>query len=220
MITYKLHLIRTGSTSANPWKRYVGQSDIPLCDKGVEGLQDLRHEFTYPEVEQVFASPLHRCIQTADILYPEVPLTAVDGLKDMNLGEFEGKTFEQLRGNEAFAKWLSNSFQNTPPGGEPTQDFTQRVVDALDSVFRRMTGERVTSAAVITHGGVIMTLLSVVGLPKLPLHQWTVSNGTGYTLLMNTQMWMRDRKAEVYGFIPEPTIEDDMDVYGLYFNDK
>ena len=219
MITYKLHLIRTGSTTANPWKRYVGQSDLPVCDKGLEALQELHNEFKYPEAEKVFTSPLTRCKQTAAILYPEVAAQEMDGLKDMNLGEFEGKTFEELRGNEAFAKWLDNSFLNTPPGGEPAQDFTERALETLDAIFRQMTVEQVTNAAIVTHGGVIMTLLAAVGLPKLPLHQWAVGNGTGYTLLMNTQMWMRDRKAEVRGFIPEPAIEDDMNVYGLYFNE-
>lgn len=219
MITYKLHLIRTGRTSANPWKRYVGQSDLPLCDKGREALEQLREEFTYPSVDMVFTSPLVRCKETARILYPGVETLEVEDLKDMNLGEFEGKTFDELRGEEAFARWLADSFANTPPGGEKTEEFTKRVVAALDTVFRRMIDEKTTSAAVVTHGGVIMALLAAIGIPKLPLHQWSVDNGCGYTLLMTTQMWMRDRAGEVFSFIPDQSIEDDMNMYGLYFND-
>ncbi len=219
MITYKIHLIRTGSTSANPWKRYVGQSDIPLCDKGREALEQLRQEFTYPPVQAVYASPLGRCIETADILYPDHQPIVVEGLKDMNLGTFEGKTFDELRGEEAFSRWLADSFKNTAPGGEKTEDFTARVVTALDGVVRQMMERKTQSAAIITHGGVVMSLMAAIALPRLPLHQWAANNGCGYTLLTSAQMWMRDRCAEVFSFIPDQSIEDDMGMYGLYFNE-
>jgi len=220
MITYKIHLIRTGSTSANPWKRYVGQSDIPLCEKGRETLKQLREEFTYPSVDVVYSSPLCRCLQTAEILYPGYQPIIIEDLKDMNLGAFEGKTFEELRSEEAFSRWLADSFKNTPPGGEKTEDFTNRVVKAFNGVLRHMMEQKTQSAAIITHGGVIMSLMAAVALPQLPLHQWAANNGCGYTLMTSAQMWMRDRCAEVFSFIPDQSIEDDMDTYGFYFNEK
>ena len=220
MITYKIHLIRTGKTSTTPGKRYVGQADIPLCDKGTEALADLRREFTYPAAEMVFSSPLCRCAQTAEILYPDTYAEVIDGLKDINLGEFEGKTFEELRENEAFALWLKNSFENTPPGGEEITAFTTRIVDAVREIFIRMMEEKIQNVAVVTHGGVIMTLLAAIGLPKMPLHQWAVDNGCGYTLLFTPQMWMRDGCAEVFCHLPESTMQDDMEVYGFYYNEE
>jgi len=219
MITYKLHFIRTGRTSTDPRKRYVGQTDLPLCDKGRRSLQALREEYRYPPVEMLYTSPLIRCRETADILYPDTYCVALDGLKDMNLGEFEGKTFDELKGDGAFSAWLGDSFANTPAGGEETEAFTRRIVGAVDQIFRNMMDEGVTSAAVVTHGGVIMTLLAAVGLPKLPLHQWAVSNGTGYTMLMTPEMWLRDGSGEVFNFIPEPPMEDGMDMYSTYYNE-
>lgn len=219
MINYKIHLIRTGSTSEGMWKRYVGQSDIPLSPKGEEGLRQLATEFQYPRVELVYSSPLRRCTQTADILYPDTQVIAMDGLMDMNLGEFEGKTFEELRGSDDFEKWIKNSFEFTPPRGEQLSAFAERIVHAVSDIFVGMMEQRVANAAIITHGGVIMTLLAAIALPKLPLPQWTVDNGCGYTLLMTPQMWMRDRAAEVFAHVPTPTMEDDMDMYGLYYNE-
>lgn len=218
MITYKMHFIRTGKTSTQPGKRYVGQSDIPLCEKGVEALREMEREFTYPPAEVVFASPLTRCVQTAEILYPDTQTILIDGLMDMNLGEFEGKSFEELRENDAFALWIKDSFQNTPPGGEEITVFTERIVDAVREIFIKMMEEKITNVAVITHGGVIMSLLAAIGLPKMPLHQWAVDNGTGYTLLFTPQMWMRDGSAEVFCHQPEPSMQDDMGVYDLYYN--
>ena len=61
---------------------------------------------------------------------------------------------------------------------------------------------RIPSVAVITHGGLIMNLLAAMGLPERKMVQWTALNGRGYTLLLTTQMWMRDQKFEVYSQIP------------------
>ena len=203
MLTYKIHLIRTGKTSGGILKQYVGQNDLPLCDSGIQNLRILRENNLYPPADMIYSSPLRRCRQTVEILYPDTFVDYHPGLMDMNLGEFEGKTFEELRGEKEFSLWIENSFENTPPGGEDAATFVQRLVGTLDDIFRQMTEERITSIAVVTHGGVIMTLLAAVGLPKMPLHEWAVDNGCGYTVQMTTQMWLRDHKCEVVSSLPE-----------------
>lgn len=218
MITYKIHFIRTGRTSVGQSKRYVGQTNPPLCDEGIQELRCLRKEFDYPKVQMVYTSPLERCLQTADILYPDLYVQEVEGLMDMSLGRFEGCTFDELRGDEDFARWMANSADNTPPGGEELSHFTQRIIDAVRDIFHQMMEEKITSAAVITHGGVIMTLLAAIGQPKEPLHQWATGNGAGYTLLFTPQMWMRDSSAEIFCRIPESAVTEGLDVYNLYFD--
>jgi alpha-ribazole phosphatase len=166
----------------------------------------------------VFTSPLLRCLQTADILYPDTYTEEFHDLTDLNLGEFQGKTVEELRGTGAFEAWMQNSLLNPPPGGEKAGDFTARIVDGIGAIFSRMMEERMQSAAVVTHAGVIMTLLTAIGQPRLPLHEWKVNNGCGYTLLLTPQMWMRDRSCEVFCHQPQPVPEesgrDETDFYG------
>ena len=203
MISYKIHLIRTGATGEGPRKCYVGQADIPLSESGRHALEQLREEFSYPPAEALYTSPLSRCRETAGILYPGSHPVVVDDLKDMNLGAFEGKTFDELREEETFVRWLDDSFKNTPPGGEGTDAFTLRTLTALNSILRQMMEKKITSAAVITHGGVIMALMAATAIPRLPFHKWAAGNGCGYTLMTNTQMWMRDRCAEVFSFLPD-----------------
>lgn len=215
MITYKLHLIRTGRTFADSQKRYVGQTDLPLCGQGREALHLLREEYRYPLAEMVYTSPLRRCRETAGILYPDTYTELLEGLKDMNLGEFEGKSFDDLKGNAVFTSWLQDSRSNTPPGGEEAAAFTHRLILCIGGMFRTMMAKGIASAAVVTHGGVIMTLLANLGLPRAPLHQWAVAGGTGYTVLMTPEMWMRDGCFEVYRQIPELPTEDDMGMYGM-----
>jgi len=202
MITYKIHLIRCGQAEGQDVTRYVGRSHPPLSEIGKESLLSLMDSREYPKAGIVYTSPLLRCVQTADILYPNTYTVQMDGLTDLCLGEFEGKTFDELKDNAAFSAWLEDSYKNPPPGGELITDFAGRVTDAIGGVFSGMMEDRVTSAAVITHRGVIATLLSVIGLPKHPVYEWVCEYGCGYTVLMTTQMWMRDGAAEVFATLP------------------
>ena len=120
MITYKIHLIRTGSTSARLRGLYVGQADCPLCDKGKDELFALNKRYDYPRADIAFTSPLSRCVQTTEILYPDVQTQIMPSLADLHLGEFEGKTPEELAGAPAFDAWLENSLENPAPGGIST----------------------------------------------------------------------------------------------------
>lgn len=208
MITYKMHWIRTGKTSPGPRDRCVGQLDLPLSAEGEEELRSLRSRYRYPAVQTVYTSPLERCVATADILYPHVYTRIAGDLIDMNLGDFEGRSYRELGEDDAFRLWVGDSRNNPPPGGEGTESFTARVIAATRGIFRDMMDEKLTNVAVIAHSGVIMTLLAAIGLPRAPIQQWAVGNGAGYTLLFTPQMWMRDGCAEVYAQLPQMRGDD------------
>ena len=207
MINYKIHLLRCGSTAQRMRGCYVGQQNYPLCDAGISALHEFREHFRYPYANIVFTSPLSRCVETAEILYPDHYIVPIAEFADLSLGEFEGHSPDQLMGNPDFEAWIQNSLENPPPGGEKLEAFTARVVAALEAIFNRMMQERITDIAIITHAGVIMALLASIGLPELPPDEWLCENGCGFTLLMTPQMWMRSRCGEVYERIPGQQIE-------------
>ena len=203
MLTYKLHFIRHGQTQGNLEGRYIGRTDLPVSEAGFEELARLRDRYDYPEVEAVFASPLHRCQQTATFLYPDSPMTVVEDLRELDFGAFEGKTVAELKEDPAFQNWLKNSQTAPPAGGESGAEFAHRLTNGLKQVFAQMMRRDLRSAAVVTHGGVIMTLLALYGLPEEQMGRWVTENATGYTVLMTPQMWMRDEKFEITGLVPE-----------------
>ena len=209
MNTYKLHLIRHGQTEGNQKGLFVGRTDMPVSEEGFDELSRLRDTYEYPRVGAVYTSPLRRCIQTAEFLYPNNMLTVVDDLQEMDFGEFEGKSVAELEDNEDFGRWLADSAHNAPPGGETGLQMAERLMKALSEIFAHMMQNRITSAAVVTHGGVIMTLLTAFGYPKRELGSWSVENGKGYTILMSPQMWMRDNSFEIYDTVPSMLEEGD-----------
>ncbi len=204
MKNYRINLIRHGLTQANVEGRYVGHTDYELCTEGISELVNMSHEYVYPNVERVYSSPMLRCIQTAEILYPEHKLFVVDDLKEMNFGDFEGFTHEELCRREDFNSWMDNSYENAPPNGESGVDFSARLVQALRGIFREMMEEKIFETAIIAHGGVIMSLLFTMGMPKAPFGHYYAGNGQGYSLVLTPQMWMRDNAFEICGTIPMP----------------
>lgn len=88
---YRISVIRHGMTAANENGIYIGRTDYPLSNKGAAELAGKTDEFVYPNVARVYSSPLRRCMETADILFPGVPVQTVDNLIEMDFGKFEGK---------------------------------------------------------------------------------------------------------------------------------
>ena len=92
MKTYKIYLIRHGATDGNARGEYIGVTDLALSLGGVAELTELKEKIQYPFVEKVYTSPLLRCRQTANILYPEQEADIVENLSEYDFGEFEGKS--------------------------------------------------------------------------------------------------------------------------------
>lgn len=203
MKNFRLHFIRHGMTQANKEGRYVGgRTDYELCGEGIKELIDLRECYEYPAVGMVYMSPMARCVQTAGILYPGREVTIIPQLREVDFGDFEGKTIGELQENEDYLDWIANSNEIGPPGGESGQDFLCRLVEGMRFILDDMMKNELYDAAVVTHGGVIMTLLSALGMPRRPMQDWLVGNGRGYTCFVTPQLWLRDGLLEVAGIMP------------------
>ncbi len=212
MKTYKIHLIRHGLTQGNFEGRYIGRTDLPLCDEGVKELEKLRDENEYPLIQKLYISPLLRAKQTADILYPEIYTEVVENLTEYDFGDFEGKTIAEIKDTEEFKNFIEpKDGISMPPNGEKTSDFNQRCVKALEYIFGDMMQNGITSTAIITHGGVLMSLLSQMSLPRQSYYNWTTAPGKGYTVVLTPALWQRDEGFEVYCEVPYPLYNDNQD---------
>ena len=79
-----LNLIRHGKTQGNAEKRYIGRTDELLSDEGSSELRNI----CYPPCDILAASPMKRCLMTADIIYPDMEkLIAISDLFGISLDE-------------------------------------------------------------------------------------------------------------------------------------
>ena len=208
MKSFIINFIRIVSIDDTLAGKYIGTTDAPLSDRGRMDLRKLDYEYKYPGTQVVFTSPLKRCTETAKILYPEQNPLVIDNLSECNFGEWEGKTADELKNDSDFEKWLAGDSSVKPPRGESNADFTRRVCKMFESIVEGLMKTGTTESVIVTHGGVIMTLLAVYGLPQAKPFEWTMDNGFGYSLRVTPVLWQRDKVCEVFQTIPLPSEND------------
>lgn len=202
MRTYKLHLIRHGMTKGNEKGQYIGSTDIGITTNGIIELENLKEKGIYPKCDIIFSSPLKRAVQTAEIIFPEKEIIVNQNLREMDFGQFEGKTAEELKDNPAYAEWVAGKIQ-AAPGGESGVEFATRLCEGIGEIIREMMNRQVYSAGVVMHGGAIMTLLSVSAVPRRRMSEWACGNGRGYTVRITPSLYQRSGILEVIAEIPE-----------------
>jgi len=210
MTSTTLTLLRHGLCRGETEGRYIGHTDAPLTEEGRSQLRQLREAHPYPPADALFVSPMKRCVETAQILYPNLKPIELPGLKEYFFGEFEDKTPEQLHSHPLFARWIAGEPGLAPPFAEDLARFQARINDTFvrlcDGLLKTGTG----SCAAVTHGGVIMALLAAFGLPEAPMHDWLAPSGCGFTLRIEPSIWLRARKCEVATMAPEAPQEDEL----------
>ena len=199
MKNYYLYLIRHGITEGNLDGKYIGQTDLALCPQGEKQIQQLVKAGVYPYVEKVYTSPLKRCVETAQIIYPDIQLSKVDEIAEMDFGQFEGKTQQELEKLPEYTAWLKGGPEACPPDGEKFGDFSLRCISGLDIIFRDMMKKDITRAAMVTHGGVITNLLAGFGLPKGHPADYMCGPGEGFEILLSTFLWQKGPAFEISG---------------------
>lgn len=205
---YRISVIRHGQTEANEKGIYIGSTDLPLSDKGTAELCAKMDEFDYPTVHRVYSSPLRRCTETADILFPSTEMCVVDDLRELDMGVFENKTVSELINRDDYKKWLQGGKDNRPPGGESLEELTARTYKALHEIITDMMNDGLTHCALITHAGIISNMLSCFGLPKYDPKQLSCEPGEGFEIIVTAQMWLNSQAFEILGLVPYEKIPE------------
>lgn len=159
-----LVMIRHGAAKSNWEHRYLGTTEEPLCEEGIEELMQYREQGCYPKIDRLFVSPMVRCLQTAEILYPTLTPICIDEWREIDFGAFEGKNHRELQEDVRYQKWIDSGGTLPFPQGENREAFMRRCVLG----FEKMLGQIVEwernreqeSVGMVVHGGTIMSLLS------------------------------------------------------------
>ena len=200
MKTFKIHLIRHGLTEGNLKQQYIGSTDLPLAASGVNELKRLKEETDYPRVDVVYSSPMLRCKQSAAILYPNREIHTVDNLKEIDFGDFEGKTANELEMLPSYADWAAGRI-TAAPGGEDNTEFAKRLCVGLNEIVRDMMQKGAEHAAVIMHGGAIMMLLASCAVPRKSMVEWTCPSGSGFSILVTPSLYHSSGVVEVIDYV-------------------
>ncbi len=157
--TQTIYLIRHGMTEGNLKKQYIGSTDQPLCEQGRKELGRRVAEGQYPRVAKLFSSPMKRALETGRLLYPALTPVVMPELREMDFGPYEEKTFAEIGDVPCFREWVESGGRSDFPGAETNAQIAERVRVAYNRILEE-TREFHEDIAVITHGGVIMELMS------------------------------------------------------------
>ncbi|MDY5022644.1 MAG: histidine phosphatase family protein [Blautia sp.] len=175
----ELLLVRHGMTAGNKLSRYIGRgTDEPLSDEGKQMLSG--HSGEIPQL--VYVSPMLRCRQSAEIIFPGCPLKVVEELAECDFGEFENKNYQELDGNEAYQKWIDSNGTLPFPGGESREEFRTRNLLGFQKVLEHCFANEIKRAALVIHGGTIMNIMENLTGEEDSFYRWHVKNGEGYVI--------------------------------------
>lgn len=179
----KLYLIRHGETKGNREHRYVGTTDEGLLLEGRKELEEKvrRQKGSFFPADTVYVSPLKRCRETAEILYPGSDHIVIPDFRECDFGEFEYKNHEELCGSAAYQKFIDSRGESGFPGGETLQSFQDRCAGAFEQeVLKLLKRGKQRTAAFVIHGGTIMAILDRYSMPGRNYYEWQVGNGKGF----------------------------------------
>lgn len=174
----KVYLFRHGQTPGNAARKYLGVTDEPLSPLGIE---TARLAGSDPTVREVLVSPLRRTQMTAAILFPNAKQRICFGLREMDFGDFEGRSAEEMQDDPDYRYWVEKTRCMGPcPHGDATLVFQHRVCAAFLQEVEQALQAGEEALCFVVHGGVIMSVLHRFARPQAPFYSWPLGNCQGY----------------------------------------
>ena len=197
--------IRHLPTPGNEKKQYIGRTDEVLSSGSVTSFHKKREMYLksqkegkyppfYPPAEMIVASPMKRCVQTAELIYPGQKIVTEPELRECDFGRFEGKTYEELKDDPAYIAWLESGGVLAFPEGEDQEAFRSRCVEGVCRWLKKGITEKKKSIAFVVHGGTIMAALHRLAEGEHSFYDWQTGNGRGFLALAAEDEWQAGRE--------------------------
>ncbi|WP_236183990.1 alpha-ribazole phosphatase family protein [Pseudomonas protegens] len=179
-MTVYLDLLRHGETELGGGLR--GSLDDALTATGWQQMREAVQG--RGPWDRVLSSPLQRCARFAQELAEQLqlPLSLEPDLQELHFGAWEGQSAAALMETDAddLGRFWADPYAFTPPGGEPVELFSLRVLGAIERLYQACAGQRVL---LVSHGGVMRLLLARArGLPRQQLLNVEVGHGALFRL--------------------------------------
>ena len=173
-------LVRHAETQANVEQLWHGKLDAPLTERGLLQvtataihLQELATR--YP-VTAFYVSPLPRAQSTAAAIGQAIGLPPIidENLREFDLGDWEGRSFLELKEKEdLWTRWgVDPAF--APPNGESPLLFNRRATGAIQQLADRHPDAIVLA---VTHGALLCNVLATwFGAGPADWRRWEPQN--------------------------------------------
>jgi broad specificity phosphatase PhoE len=173
----RLIIVRHAQSEANAEGRIQGHLDVALSELGLRQSACLAERLADLRVDAIYSSPFRRTKQTADVVADKVgsQVQTLLGLRERDVGVLQGLNRQEII--EKFPEYGQHGAdvrRIKVEGFEQDQVLVPRVTGA----FREILGtNRDRTVAVITHGGVIGTVLRwLLEMPRVRPGPFAIEN--------------------------------------------
>ncbi|MBW2077399.1 MAG: histidine phosphatase family protein [Deltaproteobacteria bacterium] len=175
----RVYLVRHGQTEWNRELRFRGRADIALNENGHKQARAIAHALKDNGITAIYTSPLMRSIETArpTAAVSNTEITTVQGLIDINYGEWEGLAYDEVRQRyaELYRQWEERPDLVTFPKGESLDEVRSRAFSAFTEIVGENRGK---SILIIPHRVINKVLLcALLGLSTSKF--WSIRQDTG-----------------------------------------
>ena len=144
----RIVLVRHGHVEGIAPPRFRGQTDLPLTVRGTRQAERTRDLVAcLPRPAAAYASPLLRCMMTAEIIAQPLSLAvaSIPSFLDIDYGEWQGRSYQEVEqaDPERFACWFEPPHLAIIPGGETLLELARRVAETMRSIVAKHCGETV-----------------------------------------------------------------------------
>ncbi len=193
-----LYIVRHGQTDWNSAQKIQGKIDIPLNEVGEEQARVMGALLKDVHFDAVFSSDLSRAHKTAQIitLEKQVAIKTTKLLRERDFGSIEGKQALDLKELEKDLEKLSEKerfVHRTYDDMENDEELVGRFLTFLREVAVAYAGKKIL---VVTHGGLMRTLLVHVGYVDYQKVRKLRIDNTGYFVLHSDGIELEIAKTE------------------------
>jgi probable phosphoglycerate mutase len=161
----KIYLIRHGANDCLGKSIAGRQAGVHLNASGQKQAARLAEHLQSAGISQIYSSPLERSRETAQPLAAKMHLEIqiADELDELQFGEWNGATLEELNRQEHWRKWNNFRSGTRIPGGEMMIEAQQRMIGFIQSLSEDYADE---TLALFSHGDPIRAALAYyLGIP-------------------------------------------------------
>ena len=169
--TLKLYIVRHGETEWNVIKRFQGQLNTPLTEKGIKKLKETGKKLKNILFDQVYTSELGRTVASAEIILNEnngyknnkLELQKLAELNEVYFGVWQGLTYEEVflkypeEGNNYFYNVKNYKAENVE--AEKLEDALERFLKGINKI---LDSHELGNILVVTHGTVFEMFMNYV----------------------------------------------------------
>ena len=167
----KLYIVRHGETEWNVIKRFQGQLNTPLTEKGMEKLRETGKKLENVLFDEVYTSELGRTVASAEIILNEnrgyknkkLELKKLAELNEVYFGVWQGLTYEEVflkypeEANNYFYNVKNYKAENVE--AEKLEDALERFLKGINKI---LDSHESGNILVVTHGTVFEMFMNYV----------------------------------------------------------